>query len=235
MTTFLNTVELLLQRHPSFQQWQRVLGAQFETLNAVGRKGQKEQTTRYRYSSEAPSSFQSQQSPAPENIVRTMPPPEPHSTDQPMASTSTSTSASAVPAMLAKMQAQFSQFSKAQQAQQTQFSTQLEGISNRLNRIETLNNIPSPPPPTNLSSQQLAPDPLPQHTSIIPFTDTAAPSGTIPWKPADIGFFYPDMPRVAAGQGQGSRVRAGMSLEGRVRAQMSGPQVRAGLNLEARP
>ena len=31
--------------------------------------------------------------------------------------------------------------------------------------------------------------------------------------------------RVAAGQGQGPRVRAGMSLEGRVRAQMSGPQV----------
>ena len=43
------------------------------------------------------------------------------------------------------------------------------------------------------------------------------------------------MTRVAAGQGQGPRVRAGMSLEGRVRAQMSGPQVRAGLNLEARP
>ena len=41
--------------------------------------------------------------------------------------------------------------------------------------------------------------------------------------------------RVAAGQGQGPRVRAGMSLEGRVRAQMSGPQVRAGLSLEARP
>ena len=41
--------------------------------------------------------------------------------------------------------------------------------------------------------------------------------------------------RVAAGQGQGPQVRAGMSLEGRVRAQMSGPQVRAGLNLEARP
>jgi hypothetical protein len=46
---------------------------------------------------------------------------------------------------------------------------------------------------------------------------------------------YIQLPRVAAGQGQGPRVRAGMSLEGRVRAQMSGPQVRAGLNLEARP
>ena len=42
-------------------------------------------------------------------------------------------------------------------------------------------------------------------------------------------------PRVAAGQGQGPRVRAGMSLEGRVRAQMFGPQVRAGPNFEARP
>ena len=41
--------------------------------------------------------------------------------------------------------------------------------------------------------------------------------------------------RVAAGQGQGPRVRAGMSLEGRVRAQMFGPQVRAGPNFEARP
>ena len=41
--------------------------------------------------------------------------------------------------------------------------------------------------------------------------------------------------RVAAGQGQGPRVRAGMSLEGRVRAQMLGPQVRAGPKLEARP
>ena len=66
--------------------------------------------------------------------------------------------------ILAQIQAQFSQFSKAQQAQQTQFSTQLEGISNILDRIEMLNNTPSPPPP----------DPLPQH--IIPFTDTAAPS-----------------------------------------------------------
>jgi hypothetical protein len=53
VTTFLNTVELLLQRHPSFQQWQSVLGAQFETLNALGRKGQKEKT-RYRHSSETP-------------------------------------------------------------------------------------------------------------------------------------------------------------------------------------
>ena len=44
-----------------------------------------------------------------------------------------------------------------------------------------------------------------------------------------------DFIRVAAGQGQGPRVRAGMSLEGRVRAQMSGPQVRAELSLEARP
>jgi len=43
------------------------------------------------------------------------------------------------------------------------------------------------------------------------------------------------LPRVAAGQGQGPRVRAGMSLEGRVRAQMLGPQVRAGPKLEARP
>jgi hypothetical protein len=42
-------------------------------------------------------------------------------------------------------------------------------------------------------------------------------------------------PTVAAGQGQGPRVRAGMSLEGRVRAQMLGPQVRAGPKLEARP
>ena len=41
--------------------------------------------------------------------------------------------------------------------------------------------------------------------------------------------------RVAAGQGQGPRVRAGMSLEGRVRVQLLGPQARAGPNLEARP
>ena len=41
--------------------------------------------------------------------------------------------------------------------------------------------------------------------------------------------------RVAAGQGQGPRVRAEMSLEGPVRAQMFGPQVRAGPNFEARP
>jgi hypothetical protein len=26
--------------------------------------------------------------------------------------------------------------------------------------------------------------------------DAAAPSGTIPWKPADIGFFYPGAPEV---------------------------------------
>ena len=108
-------------------------------------------------------------------IVRTMPPPEPHSTDQPMASTSTVSASESVPAILAKMQAQmqaqFSQFSKAQQAQvaqQTQFSTQLEGISNRLNRIETLNNTPSPPPPTNRSSQQPPPDPHPQHIIRLP-------------------------------------------------------------------
>jgi hypothetical protein len=94
------------------------------------------------------------------------------------------------------MQTQFSKFPKAQQvqqAQQTHYSTQqaqfparLEGISNRMDRLETLYT------PNNTSPHHTQQPLLPRP---IPFMDAAAPNGTMLWKPADIGLFYPDMAR----------------------------------------
>ncbi|KAN0087163.1 hypothetical protein V8E54_000851 [Elaphomyces granulatus] len=213
VATFLSTAEPLLQRHPFFQQWQSHLGAQFQTVSPLGRKPlPTEKTTRSRHLSQATSSLSSQQSAsvsAPEDIV--VPLPETDSMDQPEQPpqfASAASSAESVPAILAKIQTQLSQLSTQLQAQQThsstqqaRLSTQLDGLSNRVGQLETIDtpniastlNNPSllPPPQLPHASPQPQPDLLPRPN---PYMDVAAPNGTVPWKPADIGFFYPDMP-----------------------------------------
>ncbi|KAN0080866.1 hypothetical protein V8E54_004070 [Elaphomyces granulatus] len=111
--------------------------------------------------------------------------------DQPMASTASSTEPGS--AILAKIQAQFPQFLKAQQThystQQAQQQAQLEGIPDRLDRLETPNapNNTSTSPPQRPTQQPPFPRP-------IPGVDVVAPNGAMLWKPTDIGLFYPDIP-----------------------------------------
>ncbi|KAN0067924.1 hypothetical protein V8E54_013852 [Elaphomyces granulatus] len=85
-----------------------------------------------------------------------------------------------------QLQAQQTQLSKlqAQSAQQIHYSIQqLDGLSNKLGQLETVDtpNIATTPPQPQL---ELLPWPN-------PYMDTA---GTVPWKPADIGSFYSAMP-----------------------------------------
>jgi hypothetical protein len=194
VTTFLNVVEPLLLRDPFFQNWQRLLGADFHAVNPLGRTRTKAKATRSRAVSEAASLRQPATNLTTEEIITPSVEPtmNPQHPPQTASTASPALDLSAVLAQLSTQQAQFATQIAAQlSTQKAELSTQLDGVTRRLDSLEAAGThhdrsvTPPLPPPSRGSHSQNRPLERPSE-----IRECNIPG----WKPADIGFFYPDMP-----------------------------------------